>query len=55
MKITWIGQAGLLIETEAITIWAVPIHWGMFDNLNPSGFDLDNAVIPNIYEEVKFK
>ena len=35
--------------------WAVPIHWGMFDNLNPSGFDLDNAVIPNIYEEVKFK
>ncbi|MBE5039090.1 MBL fold metallo-hydrolase [Ructibacterium gallinarum] len=35
--------------------WAVPIHWGMFDNLDPSGFDLDNAVIPDIYEEVKFK
>lgn len=35
--------------------WAVPIHWGMFDALDPAGFDLDNAVIPTIYEEVKYK
>ena len=35
--------------------WAVPIHWGMFDALDPADFDLDNAVIPTIYEEVKYK
>lgn len=34
---------------------AVPIHFGMFDELDPSGFDLQNAVIPEIYKEVKIK
>lgn len=34
---------------------AVPVHWGMFDELDPAGFGLDNAVIPRIYEEVKLK
>lgn len=33
--------------------WAVPIHWGMFDDIDPSGFDLSNAVIPTIYEDVR--
>ena len=32
---------------------AVPIHWGMFDEIDPAGFDLENAVIPTIYGEVK--
>lgn len=34
---------------------AIPIHWGMFDELDVSDFDLVNAIIPKIYEEVKFK
>ena len=34
---------------------AVPVHWGMFDELDPTGFDLPNALIPQIYEEVKLK
>ena len=34
---------------------AIPVHWGMFDELNPENFDLENAVIPKIYEEVKLK
>lgn len=34
---------------------AVPVHWGMFDELDPTEFDLENAVIPTIYEEVKLK
>ncbi len=32
---------------------AVPVHWGMFDELDPRGFDLKNAVIPKIYEEIE--
>lgn len=31
---------------------AVPIHWGMFDELDVSGFDY-NKIIPEIYEEIK--
>lgn len=34
---------------------AVPVHWGMFDELDPTEFDFGNAVIPTIYEEVKLK
>lgn len=34
---------------------AIPVHWGMFDELDPTEFDLKNAVIPTIYEEVKLK
>ena len=34
---------------------AVPIHWGMFDEIDPAGFDLENAVIPTIYGEVKLQ
>ncbi len=33
----------------------VPVHWGMFDELDPTKFDLENAVIPTIYNEVKLK
>ena len=33
----------------------VPVHWGMFDELDPTEFDLKNAIIPTIYEEVKLK
>lgn len=30
----------------------VPMHWGMFDEINPQEFDCKNKVIPNIYEEI---
>ena len=33
----------------------VPIHFGMFDELSPEGFNLPNAVIPQIYQEIKIK
>ena len=34
--------------------FAVPIHCGMFDNINMSKFDYKNKIIPKIYEEIKF-
>ncbi len=39
--------------TEAKKV--IPIHWGMFDELDVSDFDLVNAIIPKIYEEVQFE
>ena len=30
----------------------VPIHWGMFDQLNPAAFGAENTVIPTIYKEI---
>ena len=34
---------------------AVPIHWGMFDEINPEIFEFDGAVVPKIYEYVNIK
>ena len=34
---------------------AVPIHWGMFDEINPEIFEFDGAIIPKIYEYVNIK
>ncbi|MBQ4137202.1 MAG: MBL fold metallo-hydrolase [Clostridia bacterium] len=31
---------------------AVPLHFGLFDELDVSGFDYDNKIIPNIYEVI---
>ena len=31
----------------------VPVHWGMFDEIDPTNFDLVNVVIPKLYEEVE--
>ena len=69
MKITWLGQAGLLFETEKLTImidpylsnsvekinpmFAVPIHCGMFDEVDMSLFELENKIIPQIYKEIE--
>ena len=33
---------------------AVPLHFGMFDNIDPSGFGFKNHIIPEIYREIKF-
>ena len=31
---------------------AVPIHWGLFDSIDPESFDFDDAVIPEPYKEI---
>jgi L-ascorbate metabolism protein UlaG (beta-lactamase superfamily) len=31
---------------------AVPVHWGMFDDINPNDFLIENKVIPAIYKEL---
>jgi L-ascorbate metabolism protein UlaG (beta-lactamase superfamily) len=33
--------------------YTVPVHFGMFDNLNPCDFKCENKVIPEIYKEIK--
>lgn len=30
----------------------VPLHWGMFDELTPDDFKVDNKIIPEIYKEI---
>ena len=30
----------------------VPLHFGMFDELNPELFCCENRVIPKLYEEI---
>ena len=32
---------------------AVPVHFGMFDELDPEIFKFKNSVIPEIYKEIK--
>lgn len=32
---------------------AVPIHFGMFDEIEPAGFEFKNKIIPEIYKEIK--
>ncbi|MBE7053231.1 MAG: MBL fold metallo-hydrolase [Ruminococcaceae bacterium] len=34
--------------------YIVPIHFGMFDNINPLEFNLENTVIPQIYKIIEF-
>ncbi len=34
--------------------YVVPVHFGMFDSLDPTVFSLPNAVVPEIYKEIKF-
>lgn len=31
---------------------SVPLHWGLFDNIDPTGFDAETAVIPKMYQEI---
>lgn len=32
--------------------YAVPLHFGMFDELNPEEFNFDGRIIPEIYKEI---
>ena len=34
--------------------YAVPLHFGMFDQLSPECFVTDNRIIPEIYKEINF-
>ena len=31
----------------------VPVHFGLFDSINPEDFDCDNKVIPEFFKEIK--
>jgi len=33
--------------------FAVPVHWGMFDEINVKEFSFKNTIIPEIYKEVQ--
>ena len=32
---------------------AVPLHWGLFDSLDPETFDFDDKIILEPYKETK--
>ena len=34
--------------------FCVPVHFGMFDKINPNTFDLPNAIIPKAYKVINF-
>lgn len=34
--------------------YAVPLHWGLFDNLDPSDFEYAGRIIPAFYQEIPF-
>ena len=34
--------------------YSVPVHWGMFDDIDPQIFKADNRIIPEIYKEIVF-
>jgi len=34
--------------------FAVPMHCGMFDNIDMNDFEVKNKIVPEIYEEVRF-
>ncbi|MDY3845519.1 MAG: MBL fold metallo-hydrolase [Eubacteriales bacterium] len=36
------------------TRFAVPVHFGMFDSLDPSDFEFENKIIPHMYGEIVF-
>lgn len=33
--------------------YAVPVHFGMFDNITADGFEYTNTIIPRIYKEIQ--
>ena len=59
MKVTWLGQAGLLFDNENAARFfydcgaksAVPYHVGMFDEISPEIFDVKEKIILEIYKE----
>ncbi len=39
--------------TRVAAKYAVPVHFGMFDNKTADGFEYTNTIIPQIYKEIK--
>ncbi|HJA94096.1 MAG TPA: MBL fold metallo-hydrolase [Candidatus Eisenbergiella merdipullorum] len=35
--------------------WAVPLHWGMFDDIVPLEFEHSGRIIPKLYEKIDFE
>lgn len=35
--------------------YAVPLHFGLFDDVSPDSFDAKNRVVPHIYEKIRLK
>ncbi len=35
--------------------YVIPVHFGMFDNINAEDFDCKNRIIPQIYKEIDFR
>ena len=33
--------------------YSVPVHFGMFDNIDPNIFNLENRIIPSLYKEIQ--
>ncbi len=40
---------------ETMADFVVPVHFGMFDKINPADLALDNLVIPKIYKIINFE
>lgn len=34
---------------------AIPLHWGLFDNLDPAEFDFEDAMLLEVYKETELK
>lgn len=49
MNMTDAARFAEIIKAKVV----VPVHFGMFDNLNPEDFNFKNKVIPQIYKEIK--
>ncbi len=32
---------------------AMPVHWGMFDALDPTAFEFEGSIIPEVYKEIE--
>ena len=58
LPINGVGNNMNMVDAERFTKkinakCAIPVHWGLFDDLNPTKFNFDNKIIPEIYKEIK--
>ena len=50
--LSWLDGSDEARRTWVNPVVAVPIHCGMFDEIDMNEFDFDKKVVPKIYEEV---
>lgn len=58
LPINGVGNNMNMTDAEAFCdrispAFAVPMHWGMFDEIDPNTFGYHKKVVPQIYQEVK--